>query len=114
MIALVLAVIAYCREFFIGRRDRDAKFCSGFDNVLASEGVHSLRLPPRCPNPECLRRKVGAFSRARVLFRAHPVWGTLVATGSDRIYHAFSLREKSSAKETSYSSPPRRRRRTVE
>jgi Integrase core domain len=30
--------------------DRDAKFCSAFDDVLASEGIQSLRLPPRSPN----------------------------------------------------------------
>ena len=30
--------------------DRDAKFSSAFDDVLASAGVQSLRLPPRSPN----------------------------------------------------------------
>jgi putative transposase len=30
--------------------DRDAKFCVAFDDVLASEGVRCLRLPPRSPN----------------------------------------------------------------
>src|SRR5262245_25196500 len=30
--------------------DRDAKFCSAFDNLLASEGLECLRLPPRSPN----------------------------------------------------------------
>jgi hypothetical protein len=30
--------------------DRDAKFCADFDEVLASEGIHWLRLPPRSPN----------------------------------------------------------------
>jgi hypothetical protein len=27
-----------------------AKFCAAFDEVLASEGIHCLRLPPRSPN----------------------------------------------------------------
>lgn len=30
--------------------DRDAKFCAAFDEVLASEGIHCLRLPPHSPN----------------------------------------------------------------
>jgi putative transposase len=30
--------------------DRDTKFCPAFDNVLASESIHSLKLPPRSPN----------------------------------------------------------------
>lgn len=30
--------------------DRDAKFCAAFDDVLASEGIRCLRLPPRSPN----------------------------------------------------------------
>jgi hypothetical protein len=30
--------------------DRDAKYCKAFDDLLASEGVECLRLPPRSPN----------------------------------------------------------------
>ena len=30
--------------------DRDTKFCTAFDDVLASEGITCLRLPPRSPN----------------------------------------------------------------
>jgi hypothetical protein len=30
--------------------DRDTKFCSAFDDVLASEALHCLKLPPRSPN----------------------------------------------------------------
>jgi len=30
--------------------DRDAKFCAAFDDVLVSEGIRCLRLPPRSPN----------------------------------------------------------------
>lgn len=30
--------------------DRDGKFCAAFDDVLASEGIQGLRLPPRSPN----------------------------------------------------------------
>lgn len=30
--------------------DRDAKFCSGFDGVLAAVGIQAIKLPPRSPN----------------------------------------------------------------
>src|SRR6476661_1448787 len=30
--------------------DRDTKFCHAFDQVLASEGIQCLKLPPRSPN----------------------------------------------------------------
>src|SRR5689334_6760988 len=30
--------------------DRDTKFCSAFHQVLTSEGLQCLRLPPRTPN----------------------------------------------------------------
>ena len=30
--------------------DRDAKFCSAFDDLLLSGGIHCLTLPPRSPN----------------------------------------------------------------
>jgi hypothetical protein len=30
--------------------DRDAKFCTAFDELLASQRIQSLKLPPRCPN----------------------------------------------------------------
>src|SRR5690349_4053874 len=29
--------------------DRDAKFCVGFEDVFASEGIRCLKLPPRSP-----------------------------------------------------------------
>ena len=35
-----------CRYVLHGR---DAKFCAAFDELLASEGIQSLKLPPRCP-----------------------------------------------------------------
>ena len=68
--------------------DRDAKFCSAFSDVLASEGIRCLTLPPRSPNlnafaerwvrsvkQECLSRLIlfGEPSLQRVLteFVAH-------------------------------------------
>lgn len=40
-------VVRRCRYVL---HDRDAKFCVAFDDVLASEGIRCLRLPPRSPN----------------------------------------------------------------
>ena len=68
--------------------DRDAKFCSAFDDVLRSGGVHCLTLPPRSPNlnafaerwvrsvkEECLSKLVlfgeGSLHRALNEFIAH-------------------------------------------
>jgi len=34
--------------------DRDAKFCAAFDDVLASESIQCLKIPPRSPNLNAL------------------------------------------------------------
>jgi putative transposase len=68
--------------------DRDAKYCKAFDDLLASEGVKCLRLPPRSPNlnafserwvrsvkEECLSKLVlfgeRSLQRALTEFMAH-------------------------------------------
>jgi hypothetical protein len=39
--------VSLCRYVL---HDRDAKFCAAFDDVLRSEGVRCLRLPPQSLN----------------------------------------------------------------
>lgn len=68
--------------------DRDAKYCVAFDDVLASEGVRCLKIPPRSPNlnafaerwvrsvkQECLSRLIlfgeRSLQRALTEFIAH-------------------------------------------
>jgi transposase InsO family protein len=68
--------------------DRDAKFCAAFDDVLESEGIRCLKLPPRSPNlnafaerwvrsvkEECLSRLIlfgeRSLQRALTEFSAH-------------------------------------------
>src|SRR6516165_10859860 len=46
--------------------DRDTKFCADFRQILAAGGVKCLRLPPRSPKSECLRRAMGALGEKRM------------------------------------------------
>jgi putative transposase len=39
--------------------DHDAKFCAAFHQMLASEGIHALKLPPR--SPERIHGTLGAI-----------------------------------------------------
>jgi hypothetical protein len=48
-------------------RDRDAKFCRGFDDVFGSEDVDVLVAPVQAPNANAFAEMVGSDRPRRVL-----------------------------------------------
>jgi hypothetical protein len=52
-------------------RDRAGQFTTSFDAVLASAGIDTVKIPPRCPAGELLRRTLRADRQDRT-HRPHP------------------------------------------
>jgi hypothetical protein len=83
--------------------DRNAKLCSAFDDVLASEGLHCLRLAPTQPRSERIRGTVGAIGQAGMPLQAFPLWRTLTwrmltPASLDRLRRALSFRARHQGK----------------
>jgi len=63
--------------------DRDAKFCAAFDDVLASDGIRCLRLPPRSPN-------LNAFDERWVRSVKQECLSKLILFGENSLQRALS------------------------
>uniref|UniRef100_Q028E4 Integrase, catalytic region n=1 Tax=Solibacter usitatus (strain Ellin6076) TaxID=234267 RepID=Q028E4_SOLUE len=73
-------VVRRCRYAL---HDRDAKFCIAFDDVLASEGIRCLRLPPRSPN-------LNAFTERWVRSVKEECLSTLIRFGERSLQRALT------------------------
>jgi len=63
--------------------DRDTKFCAAFDDVLASEGIRCLKLPPRSPN-------LNAFAERWVRSVKHECLSKFILFGERSLHRALS------------------------
>ncbi len=79
--------------------DRDAKFCSAFQESLKAAGVTLIKLPSTQSEFECLRRELGEICELGSLVAAPPVWGRGSTESAERVWHPLSsgtplIREK--------------------
>ena len=45
-------------------RDRDARFTTAFDAILASEGLETVKIPPQTPRANCYAERWARTARA--------------------------------------------------
>jgi len=58
-------------RFLVRDRDRDraGQFTTSFDMVLADAGIEVVKIPPRCPRPNCVAERVVLTVRTEVTDR---------------------------------------------
>jgi hypothetical protein len=75
--------------------DRDTKFCTAFDDVLASEGIRALRLPSRSPNLNAFTERWVRSAKEECLSKLVLFWRTFAPTSPNRVCCALSRRTQS-------------------
>jgi putative transposase len=50
-------------------RDRAGQFTTSFDTVLASDGINTVKIPPRCPEANCIAERFVRTARTELTDR---------------------------------------------
>ncbi len=75
---------------------RDPLFTRSFRAILKTSGVETVKLPPRCPKPECLRGEVRSLHQVRMPGPDHPIGRATSTPRCKGIHEALPRRAQSS------------------